>query len=87
VSLSYFWLEGIMAVAKARSGSESAENSELLTIQEVAGRLTVSVGCIRAWRLRGEGPPAIRVGSALRWDPDEVDGWLDSRRESRLEAG
>jgi predicted DNA-binding transcriptional regulator AlpA len=56
---------------------------ELLTIQELAERLTVSVGCIRAWRLRGDGPPAIRVGTALRWDPREVDGWLDSRRESR----
>ncbi|WP_448460226.1 helix-turn-helix transcriptional regulator [Mycobacterium syngnathidarum] len=59
---------------------------DLLTIQQVAARLAVSVGCIRAWRLRGEGPPAIRVGSALRWDSDEVDIWLDNRRESRLEA-
>jgi excisionase family DNA binding protein len=61
--------------------------SELLTIQELAERLTVSVGCIRAWRLRGDGPPAIRVGAALRWDPDEVDEWLNSRRESRWQAG
>lgn len=59
---------------------------DLLTIQQVAARLAVSVGCIRAWRLRGEGPPAIRVGSALRWDSDEVDSWLDNRRESRLET-
>jgi predicted DNA-binding transcriptional regulator AlpA len=60
---------------------------ELLTIQELAERLTVSVGCIRAWRQRGDGPPAIRVGTALRWDPGEVDDWLNSRRESRWRAG
>lgn len=54
----------------------------LLTIQQVADRLTVSVGCLRAWRIRGEGPPAIRLGSALRWDERDVDAWLDSRRES-----
>jgi excisionase family DNA binding protein len=54
----------------------------LLTISEVADRLTVSVGCLRAWRIRGEGPPAIRVGSALRWDEREVDAWLNARRES-----
>ena len=60
---------------------------ELLTIQELAERLTVSVGCIRAWRLRGDGPPANRVGTALRRDPREVDEWLDSRRESRWQAG
>jgi predicted DNA-binding transcriptional regulator AlpA len=53
----------------------------------LAERLTVSVGCIRAWRLRGDGPPAIRVGTALRWDSREVDEWLDFRRESRWQAG
>jgi excisionase family DNA binding protein len=57
---------------------------DLLTIDELAKRLTVSVGCVRSWRLKGEGPPAIRVGTALRWDRAEVDAWLDSRRESRL---
>ena len=50
--------------------------------KQVADRLTVSVGCLRAWRIRGEGPPAIRVGSALRWDEREVDAWLNARRES-----
>lgn len=59
---------------------------ELLKIDQLASRLKVSVGCIRAWRLRGEGPPAIRIGTALRWDAAEVDEWLDSRRESRMEA-
>lgn len=59
---------------------------ELLKIDQVATRLRVSVGCIRAWRLRGEGPPAIRIGTALRWDGAEVEAWLDSRRESRLDA-
>lgn len=70
--------------SKALDGQSS---TGLLTIQELAARLTVSVGCIRAWRLRGDGPPAIRVGTALRWDPREVDEWLDSRRESRWQAG
>jgi len=69
--------------ADVRSGTGG---EELLKIDQLASRLTVSVGCIRAWRLRGEGPPAIRIGTALRWDADEVDVWLDSRRESRTEA-
>ena len=54
----------------------------LLTIKQVADRLKVSVGSLRAWRLRREGPPAIRVGSALRWDEHKVDAWLNARRES-----
>jgi excisionase family DNA binding protein len=80
--------------AKATSVSKHAKPQcdthplgTLLTIQELAERLTVSVGCIRAWRVRGDGPPAIRIGTALRWDSREVDEWLDSRRESRWQAG
>ncbi|WP_366526278.1 helix-turn-helix domain-containing protein [Mycobacterium sp.] len=61
-------------------------DSELLKIEQLARRLKVSVGCIRAWRLRGEGPPAIRVGTALRWDAAEVEKWLDLRRESRMDG-
>jgi predicted DNA-binding transcriptional regulator AlpA len=79
------------AAARASGPSRSFDgkhsSGDLLTIQELADRLTVSVGCIRAWRLRGDGPPAIRIGTSLRWDPSEVDDWLDSRRESRWQAG
>lgn len=67
----------------AGSRERAGRYDELLKIDEVAERLKVSVGCIRAWRLKGEGPPAIRIGTALRWDAAEVDDWLDSRRESR----
>jgi excisionase family DNA binding protein len=68
------------------SDSHQGRAWALLTIEELAELLTVSVGCIRAWRLKGEGPPAIRVGTSLRWDSREVDAWIDARRESRLEA-
>lgn len=69
--------------ANVRAG---ARGDELLKIDQLASRLKVSIGCIRAWRLRGEGSPAIRVGTALRWDAAEVDEWLDSRRESRMDG-
>jgi predicted DNA-binding transcriptional regulator AlpA len=79
--------EATRASGLSRSLTGKYSSGELLTIQQLADRLTVSVGCIRAWRLRGDGPPAIRMGTALRWDPREVDEWLDSRRESRWQAG
>ena len=63
----------------------SAAPGEFLTIQQLAERFQVSVGCIRAWRLRGEGPPAIKLGNSLRWDLSEVDKWVDAQRESRWE--
>lgn len=75
-----------MSSKTANRNRVSDGGGELLKIDQVATRLRVSVGCIRAWRLRGEGPPAIRIGNALRWDAAEVEAWLDSRRESRLGA-
>ena len=49
---------------RERTGGEHGTpvTGELWTISQVSKRLKVSVGCIRAWRSRGEGPPAIRVG-------------------------
>lgn len=72
--------------ANIRTTRSNTRGDELLKIDQVANRLKVSVGCISAWRIKGEGPPAIRIGTALRWDPAEVDDWLDSRRESRMNA-
>lgn len=69
--------------AARRAGTES----EYLTIQQLAEKFQVSVGCIRSWRLRGEGPPAIKLGNSLRWDSTEVDRWVDAQRESRWEEG
>lgn len=75
-----------MAGARSNRGTGGVvSRGELLKIDQVANHLKVSVGCIRAWRIKGEGPPAIRIGTALRWDSAEVDEWLDSRRESRME--
>ena len=50
--------------SKSLDGKHSP--GELLTIQELAERLTVSVGCIRAWRLPG-GPRPVR------WCKSRVD--------------
>ena len=55
---------------------------ELLTIEEVAERLRVSVLTVRWLRQEGRFAPAIKVGRRLVWDARDVDAWLDSQRES-----
>jgi excisionase family DNA binding protein len=55
---------------------------ELLTIEEVADRLRVSVPTVRWLRQEGRFAPAIRVGRRLVWDARDVEAWLDSQRES-----
>ncbi len=47
----------------------------LWTIRDVSAYLTVPVGTLYQWRHRGEGPPAIRLGRHLRYDPDSVHRW------------
>lgn len=71
---------------RRQATNRAAAPAEYLTIQQLAEKFQVSVGCIRAWRLRGEGPPAIKLGNSLRWDSVEVNRWVDSQRESRWET-
>jgi hypothetical protein len=56
---------------------------DLLTSQELAEALKISVRTPENWRLKGEGPPFIRVGKRrclYRWR--EVLEYLDARRFS-----
>jgi excisionase family DNA binding protein len=54
---------------------------ELLTIEEVATRLRVSVLTVRWLRQEGRFVPAIKVGRRLMWDIRDVDAWLEAQRE------
>jgi excisionase family DNA binding protein len=49
----------------------------LLTTQQLADLLQISVDTLYAWRSRGEGPPAYRLGKHLRFRPAEVSSWLE----------
>lgn len=55
---------------------------ELLTIEEVAEQLRVSVQTVRWLRQGRRFVPAIRVGRRLMWDARDVVAWVESQRES-----
>jgi excisionase family DNA binding protein len=59
---------------------------ELLTIEEVADRLRVSVLTVRWLRQEGRFAPAIRVGRRLVWDARDVAAWLEAQREKPMVA-
>lgn len=50
----------------------------LLTLEEVAEFLAVPVRTLRTWRYRGEGPPALKIGGHVRYDPAALRRWLDA---------
>lgn len=57
----------------------------LLTTEDLAAHLQVSVGSLKAWRYSQEGPRFIRVGRSIRYRLTDVEIWVEAnaRRERR----
>jgi predicted DNA-binding transcriptional regulator AlpA len=52
----------------------------LLTAKDVAGRLKVSLSWLAKARMRGDGPPYIRVGRSVRYAEVALIQWMKSRQ-------
>jgi len=55
--------------------------TDLMTIDEVAAELRVSVPTVRWLRQEGRFAPAVRVGRRLVWDRDAIMTWINEHRE------
>jgi excisionase family DNA binding protein len=51
----------------------------LLTEQDVAELLKVSLSTLRRWRLLDQGPQFLKVGALVRYKRESVDEWLATR--------
>jgi excisionase family DNA binding protein len=58
------------------------EAETLWTVKDVSNFLRVPVATIYQWRVRGEGPPAMRIGRHLRFDPESVRSWSRAKLEA-----
>lgn len=56
--------------------SPGARIQGLWTVHDVSAFLAVPVGTLYQWRHRGLGPPALRLGKHLRYEPAAVHAWL-----------
>ena len=55
----------------------------LVNEHEAARRLGLSVKTLRRWRWAGKGPPFIKIGAAVRYDPHDLAEFVAlSRRKS-----
>jgi predicted DNA-binding transcriptional regulator AlpA len=52
---------------------------DLLTETDVAKKLRVTLACLRRWRLERRGPKFIKLGALVRYRPDDIADWLESR--------
>ena len=52
----------------------------LLTPKETASRLRVSTSWLAKARMRGDGPPYIKMGRAIRYNEVTIVEWMKSRQ-------
>jgi excisionase family DNA binding protein len=57
----------------------------LLTQQQLADELQVSLRTLERWRQEGTGPAFIRVGRSPRYRRSDVDAWLERQRRTKGE--
>ena len=51
----------------------------LLNEHDVARFTGLSVASVRRWRLLRQGPKYLKIGAAVRYKPEDVSAWLESR--------
>ncbi|NCC41597.1 MAG: DNA-binding protein [Gammaproteobacteria bacterium] len=54
----------------------------LQNTREVAERLGVAHRVVAVWRSRGYGPPWMKIGRAIRYDPESLEQWLKTTTSS-----
>jgi predicted DNA-binding transcriptional regulator AlpA len=61
-------------------GAKIGANERLLTPKEAAHLLRVSLSWLAKSRMRGDGPPYIRIGRSIRYSEADLIQWMKSRR-------
>ncbi|MEO7859217.1 MAG: helix-turn-helix domain-containing protein [Nitrospirales bacterium] len=56
--------------------------SHLLAESAVADQLACETKTLQAWRCRGGGPAFVKVGRLVRYRPEDVLAYIESRRVS-----
>jgi len=58
------------------------DSEGLVDLEWLSEFLDISERTIYAWRQRGEGPPAYRVGKYLRYRQSDIEAWLNERHDT-----
>jgi len=63
----------------ARESAAKQGRQSLLNEHSVARIIGLSVASVRRWRLLRQGPKYLKIGAAVRYNPEDVSAWLESR--------
>ena len=56
------------------------KKNELLNPPSAAVYLAVAISSLAKWRVTGEGPPFIKIGSSVRYRTADLETWIEGRR-------
>ena len=59
----------------------------LWTTEDVAEKLGVSTDTLERWRRAGDGPKFIKFGRNVRYDPEDVQAFINSHKASSTSSG
>jgi hypothetical protein len=51
----------------------------LLNEHDVARITSLSIASVRRWRVLGQGPRFLKIGASVRYRPDDIAAYLNSR--------
>ena len=60
-------------------GTTNNAIESLLNEYDVARLTALSVASVRRWRLLRQGPKYLKIGAAVRYKPEDISAWLESR--------
>ena len=63
----------------ATAGHTSRERRSLVDIEELAAWLGIEVGFVRRL-IAQRRVPFVKIGKLVRFDPDEIEAWIDGQR-------
>lgn len=55
----------------------------LLNTREAARRLGLAAGTLQNWRIRGQGPTYVRLGKAIRYEPESLARFVEQGRAAK----
>lgn len=51
----------------------------LMTEKQLSAQLHASLASVRRWRLLGRGPRFVKLGSLVRYRPEDIEDWINTR--------
>jgi predicted DNA-binding transcriptional regulator AlpA len=69
-----------MNVDPRPASQKAMSGSAVLTPNEVAGRVKLSISWLAKARMRGDGPPFVKLGKAIRYPEAALIQWMKGRQ-------